>query len=83
MPSVRPSLETGLRDASVQMAVSGTIPRTKDTITLYDLLDGLQVRVGGGGVGWGAVREGRGGLVLEGHLIVLKKMWSCVSMALK
>ena len=43
MPTVRPSVETGLRDAAVQIAAGTTVPPTTHHITPFQLYDALQV----------------------------------------
>ncbi|KAK2154424.1 hypothetical protein LSH36_269g08061 [Paralvinella palmiformis] len=43
MPSLRPSLETGQRDAAVKLAAGSMEPHTAGHITLFDLYDALQI----------------------------------------
>lgn len=43
MPCVKPSLETGLRDAATEISCGGSIPPTKYPLNLFDLFDTLQV----------------------------------------
>ena len=42
MPSIKPSVETGMRDSSVQLSANQH-PPTKEVISLFDLFDALQV----------------------------------------
>ena len=43
VPSLKPSVETGLRDASVQLTASSRVPPTKYPISLFDLYTALKV----------------------------------------
>lgn len=45
MPSIRPSVETGCRDAAVQLACAGETPPARPPISMFDLYDALQVRL--------------------------------------
>ena len=45
IPTIKPSIETGQRDAAVDLACTGAMPPPKPPISLWDLLDALQVGV--------------------------------------
>ncbi len=44
MPTVKPSVETGQRNAAFQLACTGTLPPARPPVNLFDLFDALQVR---------------------------------------
>ena len=43
MPAIKTSVEMGHRDAAMRLASAGHMPPTKLPISLWDLLDALQV----------------------------------------